>query len=148
MITILKHIKNHDSNESLECMLETIEMLEKNFAMDIFMDVEEFNIVKKWLERYYGELKQMLIMGRKKENQEDKINKTRNEKLKEDYAVKLNQRQSYLVMINCLSILWHHAFNKMHDGGYEMKKTLEFILEESAKYTDLYNSELNGEVKE
>lgn len=81
MITILKHIKNHDSNESLECMLETIEMLEKNYAMDIFMNVEEFNIVNKWLERYYGELKQMLIMGRKKENQEDK---TRNELNEED----------------------------------------------------------------
>lgn len=142
MITTLKHIKNHDSNESLECMLETIEMLEKNYAMDIFMNVEEFNIVNKWLERYYGELKQMLLMGRKKENQEDK---TRNAKLKEDYSLKLNQRQSYLVMINCLTILWSHACNKKYDGGHDMKKILEFILDEFKKYERLYNNELNGE---
>lgn len=74
-----------------------------------------------------------------------KENKTHNEKLKEDYGLKLNQRQSYLVMINCLTILWHHACNKMYDGGYDMKKTLEFILDEFKKYDRLYKSELDKE---
>lgn len=71
--------------------------------------------------------------------------KTHSEKLKEDYGIKLNQRQSYLAMISCLNILWRHACNKMYDGGYDMKKTLEFILDEFKKYDGLYKNELDKE---
>lgn len=107
------------------------------------MDYETY--VKATLECHFSGYKPELIDSACKIICDYKGNKTRNEKLKEDYDLKLNQRQSYLAMINCLSILWRHACNKMYDGGYDMKKTLEFILDEFKKYDRLYKSELDKE---
>lgn len=105
------------------------------------MDYETY--VKATLECNFSGYKEELIDSACKRICEYNGNKTRNEKLKEDYSIKLNQRQSYLVMINCLTILWYHACNKQYDGGHDMKKTLEFILDEFKKYDRLYKSELD-----
>ena len=64
MITVLKRIKNHDKIESLECMLQVIEILEKNYNSDYSMDIKEWNIVTKWLEKYYCEIKELFIKER------------------------------------------------------------------------------------
>lgn len=57
MITVLKQIKGHDKVESLQIMLEVIEVLEKNYFNDETINNEEYNIVIEWLEKYYCELK-------------------------------------------------------------------------------------------
>ena len=64
MITVLKQIKGHDKAESLQIMLEVIEVLEKNYRVDSTMNSKEWNIVSKWLEQYYVELKEMFIKER------------------------------------------------------------------------------------
>lgn len=41
MITVLKQIKGHDKVESLQIMLEVIEILEKNYFIDETMFIKE-----------------------------------------------------------------------------------------------------------
>ena len=60
MITVLKQIKNHDKIESLQIMLEVIEILEKNYFNDDTINSKEYCIVIEWLEKYYCELKELL----------------------------------------------------------------------------------------
>ena len=64
MITILKQIKGHNKVESLQIMLEVIEVLEKNCNADISMNIKEWNIVTIWLEKYYCEVKELFIKER------------------------------------------------------------------------------------
>lgn len=63
MITVLKQIKNHDKIESLQIMLEVIELLEKNYNADYSLTIKEWNTVTKWLEKYYCEIKELLKKG-------------------------------------------------------------------------------------
>lgn len=65
MITTLHLIKNHDKIETIECMLIVIEVLEKNFAHDENVSRDTFDIIYSGLEKYYCELKEMLINERK-----------------------------------------------------------------------------------
>lgn len=64
MITVLKHIKGHNKIESLQIMLEVIEVLEKNYNADYSLNIKEWNTVTKWLEKYYCEIKAMYIKER------------------------------------------------------------------------------------
>lgn len=64
MITTLKQIKGHDKVESLQIMLEVIEVLEKNFAHDDEISSEDWLVLFAWLEKYYEELKEMFIKER------------------------------------------------------------------------------------
>lgn len=64
MITTLKLIKGHDKVESLQIMLEVIEVLEKNFAHDDKISSEDWLVLFAWLEKYYEELKEMFIKER------------------------------------------------------------------------------------
>lgn len=64
MITTLKQIKDHDKIESLQIMLQVIEILEKNYLADKSMNSYEWNIVTKWLEKYYCEIKELFIKER------------------------------------------------------------------------------------
>lgn len=64
MITTLKQIKGHDKVESLQIMLEVIEVLEKNYNADYSLNIKEWNTVTKWLEKYYCELKELFIKER------------------------------------------------------------------------------------
>lgn len=62
MITVLKQIRYNNNEQlskvdTLSCMLQVIEVLEKNYLVDASMSSEEWNIVSKWLEKYYCELK-------------------------------------------------------------------------------------------
>lgn len=59
MIKFLKHIKNHNKIESIQIILEVIEVLEKNYNADYTLTINEWNIVTKWLEKYYCELKEL-----------------------------------------------------------------------------------------
>lgn len=61
MITVLKQIKGHNKVESLQIMLQVIEILEKNFSHDDRMKNEEWEIVTKWLIKYYRELNELFI---------------------------------------------------------------------------------------
>ena len=61
MITVLKQIKNHNKVESLQIMLEVIEVLEKNYNADYSINIREWDIVTKYLEKYYCEIKELLI---------------------------------------------------------------------------------------
>ena len=63
MITTLKQIKGHNKAESLQIMLEVIEVLEKNFAHDEISS-EDWLVLFTWLEKYYCELKEMFIKER------------------------------------------------------------------------------------
>lgn len=63
MITVLKQIKNHDKIESLQIMLEVIEILEKNYMIDKTINSEEYDIVIEWLEKYYSEIENLFIKG-------------------------------------------------------------------------------------
>ena len=69
MITVLKHIKNHDKISSLECMLEVITVLEKNYAHDDRVPVKVWDTLYYWLETYYCELKDMLLEERRKKHE-------------------------------------------------------------------------------
>ena len=58
MITVLKQIRYHNNEQlckvdTLYCMLQVIEVLEKNFLVDDSMNSNEWNIVSKWLDKYY-----------------------------------------------------------------------------------------------
>ena len=64
MITTLKHIKGHNKFESLQIMLEVIEILEKNYAHDDNVPVKDWDVLYYWLEKYYCELKAMFIKER------------------------------------------------------------------------------------
>lgn len=64
MITSLKHIKGHNKVESLQIMLEVIEVLEKNFAHDDRINEEDWLVMFTWLETYYCELKQLYLIHR------------------------------------------------------------------------------------
>lgn len=64
MITTLKQIKGHNKVESLQIMLEVIEVLEKNFAHDERIESSEWCSLFVWLEKYYAELKEMYIKER------------------------------------------------------------------------------------
>lgn len=64
MITILRQIKNHNKVESLQIMLEVIEVLEKNYAHDDRINGGDWNIVYCWLEIYYREIKELFIKER------------------------------------------------------------------------------------
>lgn len=64
MITTLKQIKGHDKVESLQIMLEVIEVLEKNFAHDEEINSEDWLVLFTWLEKYYCELKEMYLIRR------------------------------------------------------------------------------------
>lgn len=64
MITVLKQIKGCDKVESLQIMLEVIEVLEKNYNSDYSLNIKEWNTVTKWLEQYYCEIKELFIKER------------------------------------------------------------------------------------
>ena len=64
MITTIRKIKGHDKVESLQIMLQVIEVLEKNFAHDDEMNEEDWNTIFLWLEKYYCELKEMYLIQR------------------------------------------------------------------------------------
>lgn len=64
MITTLRKIKGHDKVESLQIMLQVIEVLEKNFAHDDEISSEDWLVLFAWLEKYYCELKEMFIKER------------------------------------------------------------------------------------
>ena len=64
MITTLKQIKGHNKVESLQIMLQVIEVLEKNFAHDDEISSEDWLVLFAWLEKYYEELKEMFIKER------------------------------------------------------------------------------------
>lgn len=64
MITCLRRIKEHNEVESLQIMLEVIEVLEKNYFSDETINNEEYNIVIEWLEKYYCEIKKLFIKER------------------------------------------------------------------------------------
>lgn len=64
MISVLKHIKGHNKVESLQIMLEVIELLEKNYNADYSINIKEWNIVTKYLEKYYCEIKELFIKER------------------------------------------------------------------------------------
>lgn len=64
MITVLKQIKGHNKVESLQIMLEVIEVLERNYNADYSLNIKEWNIVIKWLEKYYCEIKELFIKER------------------------------------------------------------------------------------
>lgn len=64
MITVLKQIKGHNKVESLQIMLEVIELLEKNYNADYSINIKEWNTVTKCLEKYYCELKELFIKER------------------------------------------------------------------------------------
>lgn len=64
MITVLKQIKGHDKVESLQIMLEVIEILEKNFSHDERIECLDWCTLFAWLEQYYVELKEMFIKER------------------------------------------------------------------------------------
>lgn len=64
MITTLKLIKGHDKVETLGIMLQVIEVLEKNYNSDYSLNIKEWNIVTKWLEKYYCEIKELFIKER------------------------------------------------------------------------------------
>lgn len=63
-ISTLKQIKGHDKVESLQIMLEVIEVLEKNFAHDERIECLDWRTLFAWLEQYYVELKEMFIKER------------------------------------------------------------------------------------
>lgn len=64
MISVLKQIKGHNKVESLQIMLEVIEVLEKNYNADYSLNIKEWNTVTKWLEKYYCEIKELFIKER------------------------------------------------------------------------------------
>lgn len=72
-VKMLRQIKGHDHVESLQIMLEVIEVLEKNLAHDDRVNIVDWLVLFAWLEEYYIELKEMLIKERKKTNEERKL---------------------------------------------------------------------------
>lgn len=64
MITTLRKIKGHDKVETLDIMLQVIEILEKNIALDDTISSDDWIIIFPWLEDYYCELKEMFIKER------------------------------------------------------------------------------------
>jgi hypothetical protein len=64
MITVLKHIKGYNKVESLQIMLEVIEVLEKNFAHDEEINSGDWLVLFTWLEKYYCELKLLYSIHR------------------------------------------------------------------------------------
>ena len=64
MIRTLRRIKGHSKLESIEFMLEVIEVLEKNFAHDDEINSEDWLVLFTWLEKYYCELKEMYLIRR------------------------------------------------------------------------------------
>lgn len=64
MITTLRKIKGHNKIESLQIMLEVIEVLEKNYAHDNEVNEEDWLVLFTWLEKYYCELKEMYLIRR------------------------------------------------------------------------------------
>lgn len=64
MITVLRQIKGHDRVESLQIMLEVIEILEKNYANDDGVPVKAWDTLYYWLEEYYCEIKKLFIKER------------------------------------------------------------------------------------
>ena len=63
-VKMLQQIKGHDHVESLQIMLEVIEVLEKNFAHDDRIECLDWCTLFAWLEQYYVELKEMFIKER------------------------------------------------------------------------------------
>lgn len=64
MIRTLRRIKGHSKLESIEFMLEVIEVLEKNFAHDEEINSEDWLVLFTWLEKYYCELKLLYSIHR------------------------------------------------------------------------------------
>jgi len=64
MITTLKQIKGHNKVESLQIMLEVIEVLEKNYAHDNEVNEKDWLVLFTWLEKYYCELKLLYSIHR------------------------------------------------------------------------------------
>lgn len=64
MITVLKQIKGHNKVESLQIMLEVIEVLEKNYAHDDRVPTKVWDTLYYWLEKYYYEIKELFIKER------------------------------------------------------------------------------------
>lgn len=64
MITVLKQIKGHNKVESLQIMLEVIEVLERNYNADDSLNIKEWNTIIKWLDKYYYEIKELFIKER------------------------------------------------------------------------------------
>lgn len=64
MIKVLRKIKGHNKVESLQIMLEVIEILEKNCDMDYSLNIKEYMEVSKVLENYYCEIKELFIKER------------------------------------------------------------------------------------
>lgn len=72
-VKMLRQIKGHNHVESLQIMLEVIEVLEKNLSHDDRINIEDWLVLFAWLEEYYIELKEMFIKERKKANEERKL---------------------------------------------------------------------------
>lgn len=68
-VKMLRQIKGHDHVETLQIMLEVIEVLEKNFVLDDRIEFLDWCTLFAWLEQYYVELKEMFIKERKKANE-------------------------------------------------------------------------------
>ena len=64
MITVLRKIKGHNKVETLQIMLEVIEILEKNIALDDTINSDDWIVIFPFLEKYYCELKELFIKER------------------------------------------------------------------------------------
>lgn len=88
-VKMLRQIKGHNNVESLQIMLEVIEVLEKNLAHDDRVNIEDWLVLFAWLEEYYIELKEMFIKERKaKANEERKLDSDIRNYLKGKYEEK------------------------------------------------------------